>query len=231
MLLTIRGPIIFEAVFNPKIRLICEDWDDLILHEFHDPGVATNILRYIAEIPAFQERGRNMKVNASADDSLISELYDRLLVLRLTLDKARRGLQEFEKTEYEPGLLHLTYQRMYGLAMMPTLLYNCMLRGLNAAIELQSEAELMVHETIQLAQKSHVYRPLGASYICLCLVLAIAASTNCEDRLQAEDLLGDYCRDFPGLQTMCEATVLNKTTRFLQLDYVQSAKEVWTQCG
>lgn len=162
-----------------------------------------------------------------ADDSLLGELYDRLLVLRLTLDKARTALEEFEKTEYEPGLLHLTYQRIYGLSMMPVLIYNCMLQALSAiSPDLQLEAAALIQETILLAQRSHIYRPLGASYVCLCLVLAFTASTNPQDRQATEDLLRDYAGDFPGVHHVCRTTVLDKTSRYLQLETVELLKEM-----
>ena len=198
---------------------MCEDWDDLFTHEFSDPGPVNRIIRFIADVPGFQERGRNVKFHGTKDDSLMLELYDRLVALRFILEKWTTALKDFEKTEYEPGLLHLSYQRMYGLTLMPVLIYNCMLQGLNSdSWDLKSEAARLIQETVELAQQSHIYRPLGASYVCICLILAFAASTNEEERQQTGDLLRDYCCDFPGLQAVCKDTALDKTSRLLQLD-------------
>ena len=195
------------------------EWNDIIVQDLQGHLPEQKICLTIAEVPSLLRRGRKSKLYGIPDDTLVDELLQRLDELRPMLNKFRTRLNDFESTPFEPGLTHIYFQRIYGLALMPILVLHVMLQGLYATDDqLDEEIESLVKETIVLADKSHIYRPFGASYIVLCLVLALSASHNPDDRDTALLQLQEYCCDFPALRRVWRNQALHRVTQHLRMD-------------
>ena len=76
------------------------------------------------------------------------------------------------------------------------------LNGILAATELENERELQAEYNVlfeymeTVAESSQVFRPLGASYMPMCIASAHAMTKNLARRRRAEELLEDFQSDF-----------------------------------
>lgn len=104
--------------------------------------------------------------------------------------------------------LYAHWQRTYGLALTITMFFNCFLRSLtflsHQADTLEFEAVDLVAETIAVAEDAVIFRPLGSSYIVLCLVAAWSCAANPEVKMLIAELLEDYLSDYPRRQEHTE---------------------------
>jgi len=58
LLLSLRGPILFEALVNPRIRLSPEEWKTLVESELDEGTPEGQMMRCLAKAPDIMQRGR-----------------------------------------------------------------------------------------------------------------------------------------------------------------------------
>jgi hypothetical protein len=94
-------------------------------------------------------------------------------------------------------LLSVHYDRIYGIGLVITLFFNCMLQALGIhADAVQADAYHFTEEILMLAEISEDLRPVGSGYLIICLTTAWAASRDVQQRGRVLGWLGDYQRDF-----------------------------------
>lgn len=102
---------------------------------------------------------------------------------------------------------HANCQRTYGITLAGVMILNCILRCYDPAdAALVDEAWYLMREVTKLADDAKPYRPLGASFIGLCLTCVHAAAPDDEMKLEAERIMDDYyngCLLARGLSTSC----------------------------
>jgi hypothetical protein len=105
--------------------------------------------------------------------------------------------------QYPTQQLHSRYQVVYGMLLTLAMMLNTILRAFDPddVILIQESVTLPV-DIITLARYAVPYRPLGASYIPLCLVAAWAATDNPLERVEVEVMLAEYQTDFASANWM-----------------------------
>lgn len=94
-------------------------------------------------------------------------------------------------------LTYSHYQRTYRFRLAITLFYNCMLSALGAVDGVISfDASYLGEEVLALAERSSMYRPIGAGYLIVCLTAAWAATPDQQLRTRLMGSLFDYNADF-----------------------------------
>ena len=89
------------------------------------------------------------------------------------------------------------YDRIYGIGLVITLFFNCMLQALGIHRDaVEADACYFTEEILMLAESSEDIRPVGSGYLIICLTTAWAASTDVEQRGRVVSWLCDYQRDF-----------------------------------
>jgi len=89
------------------------------------------------------------------------------------------------------------FQRSYAIGLTVGLIINCMLCTLCPDDEsLPVQAEHFVREIIDLSEGAEIYRPLGASYMSLCLMVAWVSTNDHASKLHVEQELEKYMQDF-----------------------------------
>lgn len=94
-------------------------------------------------------------------------------------------------------LLTVHYDRIYGIGLVITLFFNCMLQALGIHRDaVQADAYYFTEEILMLVEISEDLRPIGSAYLIIALTAAWAASTDIEQRGRVFAWLCDYQRDF-----------------------------------
>jgi hypothetical protein len=93
--------------------------------------------------------------------------------------------------------IRLQYQVSFGLLLACALMYNGYLCAFGADDgHMVEEAKTMANDAIKLAHNASQYRPLGASFIPLCLIPAWAATDDIEIQQRVIEALKIYQDDF-----------------------------------
>lgn len=207
LLLTLRGPVLFEALVNTRISFTPEEWGRLVENELDDATPEGLMIRCLARAPNLMQRGRTALREQAGLQMLISETRHQYQILTAILSGLRDRLDALpelssgDSSQFVTGRTraHAHYQRTYGLGLAMCIIFNCVLTALGADdAGLDTESTRFCEDVLELADKAAVYRPLGASYITLCLMAAWCGSKDEATKAAVESALLDYQTDLPG---------------------------------
>jgi hypothetical protein len=159
------------------------------------------VIRCLAPVPDIIQRGKRDMLGRG--DGLVElreetrSLYEKL---RATLNQLRARWNAIDAPGGTNGYsstvalqLHAHYQRTYGLGLIIGIIINCVLGAFDFEdSNLMLESTSFSKEILALAEQAARYRPLGASYMVLCLMAAWIGTTDKSLRSLVERLLGDY---------------------------------------
>lgn len=159
----------------------------------------------------------------------ISATYSRLRIAcgggrrLLASAKERMTVDTDGRVAHYAALRGLTQtQACYALLLAMAITLNLTLHALlQASLTLEEELGSLCNEVENLAQQTSQYRPLGSSYMPLCVVPAWVATTDHVQREYFERLLRDYDSDFAIARWA--AVAINAQKRFERLGSVQLA--------
>ena len=164
------------------------------------------IMRCLAWAPDLMQRGRTALREQIDLQMLISETRQQYMVLKVALKDLNDRLNTVQGLSFgsDPHAAtlftrtHSHYQRSYGLCLVICILFNRILKALDANhTGLDEESMRLCEDVLELSQQAAMYRPLGASYIALYLFAAWCGSTDEATRARVEKSLIDYRTDFP----------------------------------
>lgn len=93
--------------------------------------------------------------------------------------------------------VYSNYQRTYGIGLVITLFFNCMLSAMGAHDPMTVfDGTYLAEEVLTLAACSQIYRPIGSGYLLICLSAAWAAAPDPDLRGRVFEVLMDYHDDF-----------------------------------
>lgn len=167
-------------------------------------------------------------------DPHITEIGAAYCKLREDVQECRLHLDQLPSTESESfssvAVLHKSQvQAGHSLTLSSLSILNALLRAYNPENpalreETTSYCEKILHE----AKVASCYRPLGAGYIALCLVVALATSDDPEQIERIEEMLEDYQTDFKYTGWKKRAELLKRTLEYHQLQ-VKSCGRIGNQ--
>ncbi|KAL7946766.1 hypothetical protein V8C42DRAFT_318742 [Trichoderma barbatum] len=199
---TLYVPVIIEAIFNPKIRL--SPWFSKLRRRAFGPTAplsssAKNMLslelRNLVHLPDLIRDPAMHKYD-------IAIAYDRM---RVEIPLLKGGLELADALASETptsatAKIRIQYQVSLGLLMGCALVFNGYLRAFGEDDgNMIEEANAMANDAIKLAHDASPYRPLGASFIPLCLIPGWAASDDVEIQQRVIEALEIYQDDFSPL--------------------------------
>ncbi|CAL8577473.1 hypothetical protein XPA_003301 [Xanthoria parietina] len=203
LMLTLRGPVVFEALLTDNIQLSSHDWKMLIggfPASIHD-HVDGQWFACIAHVPDLIERSKAALIMHEPPSlNLLSlELEVRALLedIRPIITKSRDRWDSFDATAV-PGVLsnHLQahYPRSLAMALGAGIILNCMLSGLEGASSTAvcEESVLWSEEIVQLAEICRIYRPLGSLAMFIVLRMAWCGAACAEAKGRIEAMLFEY---------------------------------------
>jgi hypothetical protein len=232
---------VLEAIFNPSVDL--EPWvHDLVnqwqlselggdLHgpqqrEEDDMGpIASLFLRNLIRLPAIV---RDPETHLSQAISYYLLATRNLKTLQHHINRLSRVLSSKVTTHITNPPLQLrllvVYQTAYGILLALTILLNAILRAFddfNPTVI--GEASYLPEQVITLAEQVSAYRPLGASYMPLALMVAWAATTIPEQRQKLGMYLVEWQGDF-GADYIAGALWMERMLEALRL------RQTWPGC-
>lgn len=215
---------LFEGILNHKIDFSPREWQMLVNVNSQGDTPEDQMMRCLAHLREFLYLRRN---SGSGQDELLDHTLDLRSHYQEMKDIStgqRERLHVLEKgssTVPEIPLstrVHSACQAAYGVGLVIAIVYNCVLSALFPEDgELASDSAGFIADVLALARDAWKYRPLGSSYIALCLGAAWVGTTSDSMRLAVETAWEGYGRDFiPGLQKP-PFTELEWTSRQLRL--------------
>ncbi|KEF60824.1 uncharacterized protein A1O9_02386 [Exophiala aquamarina CBS 119918] len=219
MILSLRGPILFEGLFNRKIRFRNDEWDHLIKNRLENVTDVGKMLCCLARVPEIAERrhraltnGEEYQFSDLRNES--AEIYDVSVNIsknlqQLYMDAGSKatdssGTKCRSVCSPRDWILYANYQRLYGLSLFTVCFLNCLLRSFTSSNETQAglcvEVAYYTNEIITLAHESDAFRPLGSSYLILCLFIAWLSGPDNRTREQIIELWEGCCSDVPSIK-------------------------------
>ncbi|KAA8642880.1 uncharacterized protein ATNIH1004_009639 [Aspergillus tanneri] len=222
MLLTFSIIAIFESTFNPNIQL--EPW----LGKLAERIFSTRPQRMHPYPSLHLQNFANISTYVREPEFHVFEIesaYKTMLVdlpkLRRLVDKTTGEIAAAEAVGSSPiTLLRLLtrYQAMYGMLLAFAIILNRMLREFDPDdVVILQNSGCLFDQLMSLAHEACRHRPIGASYMPLCLVAAWAASTDASQRVQAEAMIADYQSDFKEVRWLEMAVWLARKLDTLRL--------------
>ncbi|KAL2831299.1 hypothetical protein BJY01DRAFT_226708 [Aspergillus pseudoustus] len=203
LLLSLRGPVLFEGLFNPNIQFSAEEWKELVENELDTGTPEGKMLANLARVPEILNRVRtntNGLVGLLKIQIDMKEIYTKT---RAICDEFATELAAIEANKsanplgLPPMMLHAHIQRMYGLCITITLYMNYTLTAIRTVDHsLATDATFLAFEILDIAEKAAKYRPFGAAYVTMGLVAALMTVNNEALRTLLRASIVDYQRDF-----------------------------------
>ena len=207
VLISLRGPILMQALLDPKIQFEYDEWIDLMMKYQGVKGHEGAIMRGWAEMPWLMDRGRvALKTGDEAQRLVLAEQalrdYGRICA---ALSYFKEKYLEFQGEKPIPGQTsdsrkrkHNALQRLYGLALIITLISNCIAQALEPGdAELLEEGKALCDDTFILAEEAAMYRPLASSFIILACYAAWVAVRDQKTRDLVREKMVEYMSDWP----------------------------------
>lgn len=190
---------ILESISNPRVRMEATFWEKLLAMTQGSSTApsdtksrpTTNIFT-LAKFPDFI---RN-------PDSCVSEIAATYLQLRSDSQRMRQYLDDWSPTQTVDWssvtlIQRSRYQAGYCLVITLGLILNALLRAFDPSNHmLATESAFYCDQIIDEAELASCYRPLGAAYMALCLVIALAVVEDPAQHSRIEAILADYQTDF-----------------------------------
>lgn len=181
-----------------------EEWESLVDNEVNSKFREMQMLQLLAHAPHLIRRARQA-LGAGDDPTCVrGEMQSLYEQCKLNLSSLRIQFAAGEASDANrisetltSRILHAYYQRAYGIGLLITISFNCMisaLGGVDGTVVLDSTS--FAEEALALARRSAIYRPIGAAYQVLCLAAAWAVAPDPQLRLLIEAELKDYQSDF-----------------------------------
>ncbi|KAL4935332.1 hypothetical protein BDV06DRAFT_131025 [Aspergillus oleicola] len=206
LLLSLRGPVLFEGLFNPNINLTQQEWKELVVNELDSTAPEGMALRYLAEMPDILHRCRTNPDGLAGLLILQAEMKSLYTKTRTIVDLFGVELSEIENSTpgespnplgLSPTWLHAHIQRLYGLTIIIALYMNYALVAMKTNDpELTTDANYLAMEIINVAENALQYRPFGGSYVTLGLVAALMVVDDPKLQALLKGWLEDYREDF-----------------------------------
>jgi hypothetical protein len=228
LLLMLRGPVLFEAIVNPKIAFTPKEWTNLIEGPMMKASPGNGIVDCMVHAPDLIQRGTIARLEQSDLTPLILETSHQYQLLKIGLAE---HYDRYETVRYLPRYsitalatkIHCHYQRVYGLWLTVILAFNCIYKALDPNnVELELDSIRFCEEVLDLGDKAMIYRPLGSSWVMISLMAAWCSSSNETTKARLEMCLRDYLTDAIGLSNNVLAKELENLLRRLSLSDFES---------
>lgn len=231
---------VFESIFNPAVKMdnhiiaLIESWkigkirvryqnQDIKQDEESLGTIISLTLRSLTELSIMI---RNPLLHLSQLQSHYVQVLKDLEKTRHRISEAVTALSTAPRPRATKSVLnvklHILNQICHGLLLTIALVLNAILMVVDdVPLVLGLESLDLQREVLNLAEEASQYRPLGASYMPLCLMVVWASTSDTSLRNDAETALRYWQSDFPAADYMGGVKWLREHFRHLR------SKQVW----
>jgi hypothetical protein len=186
------------------------------------------MMRCLARVPDFMQRGKKLRKGESEDPELLHEVRTNYDTFKETLAELRGRITLVQENildaavESAPIMQALAiFQRSYALALAIGIILNAVLSAIDIKdTELASESTYFSLEILTLAEPAARYHPLGSSYMGLCLIAAWVGTSELPIKHDAEIAFREFRKGFPQgntVSTTALVKILDQTFQQLHL--------------
>ena len=195
----LTSPQLFESLHNSRITFTDQEWKTLIKNPLDGELPRGNVMSCFAHVPDLIRRGRIALQSNSNTDALIEETRIQYDQVKAMVDDMKEGYDSTKAPSTPFSVrIHAHAQRMLGLGLSIILVFHSVLNGLgDSDLSRQLESELHIDLVLDLAVHAIPFRPLGSSYVLLCLTAAWAATEDEVVRAMIIETYQVYQTDFP----------------------------------
>lgn len=206
LILSLRGPVLFEGLWNDQIEFTETQWKELVENHWDDDKRSEGILmRAMAKMPMYILRGRKVLRGECVDPTLAQEIdivYHQLIGAQNDLHKRLELLdKKLQCAGPEmPLLMEIkdSATRIYSFQFAVVMIAGCVLGVVDEFTpELQKMLNWCAEQTLSYVPFAQKWRPLGSSYMLLSLSMAWTATDDKELKQKLQDAYIDQHRDFP----------------------------------
>ncbi|KFY02305.1 hypothetical protein O988_02232 [Pseudogymnoascus sp. VKM F-3808] len=222
--LSLRGPVVFEGLFNPKIQFSPSEWKTLVDNHIDENTFPGKMMRYVSHVTSMIRHG-HLRKGDSNDQKAVDELrtnYQTLKAGLKTYEDYMDSLKPIDKDLRKIAFDAHTYQlveRFYSFGLTVGVILACVLSAFDTEDKgLISDMNSFANGIMALAHHARLFKPLGASYMQLCFQAAWVGTTDPLVRAEAEKEMAEYLADF-GTGYTIEQLVpeMEKISRHLRL--------------
>lgn len=238
---------VVEAIFNDRIILNEQEWEDLVVCHLNITDLDGPWLHALAQLPDIMHRARTHLQHNSLHGEALSQFANEIRDLRASLqpciDDARAALDEEDLgllANYtgDPSLeqtIHAIRSRRYGVILTAGMIINSLGKNFDTdtdpamgGFDYAGDSLFMALETLRLAAVARQYKPLGSMYMILCLSIACVATEDAFVNAAGRDLLREYRADFWMMPqpTALENELFWMKSRFMLMEQ-GTYEEVW----
>ncbi|KAL8842043.1 MAG: hypothetical protein Q9176_002981 [Flavoplaca citrina] len=202
LVLTLRGPVVFEALLTNNIQLSTREWKILSEGTFggHDNAPDVKWFMCITDVPDLIQRSKAALIlHEPPSLHLLSlELEVRALLdhIRPVITRLRDRFDNFDAKSFPEKLsdqLRAHYMRSLAMGLGVGIVLNCVLSGLEGTPTVVcDESVLWSDEIVRIAELAVVYRPLGSMAMLIALRMAWSGVWLRESKARIEELLKEY---------------------------------------
>ncbi|KAJ5577479.1 uncharacterized protein N7459_006443, partial [Penicillium hispanicum] len=215
VIVTLSVPVILEAIVNPRIHMDPGFWEMVtaFTKQSVSPDRDTSIPRStttLSTLAKFPEYIRN-------PDPYLPEIAAAYLHLRDDSWRMREYMMQWPASQMVSYssmsvMQQSRYQAGYTMVVSLSLILNTLLRAFDHGnAVLARESMFFCDEIPDQAELASCYRPLGAAYMALCLVVALSAVEHPQQRARVEAVMADYQTDFKEIRWRERALWLRTT--------------------
>ncbi|KAJ6127158.1 hypothetical protein N7523_002770 [Penicillium sp. IBT 18751x] len=208
LFLSMRGTVLFEGLFNNRIKLTPEEWTLLVKNDLDSHTPEGQMLGYLSQAPDLIRRSKEALQTGSDTTFVRDEVWAIYQNCKTTLSLLQLRASENIITELDitqiparqqplvRSIMYAHYERTYGLGLTISLFFNCVLGGLGAHDGGSLfDADYLAEEVLALADRSVIWRPVGAGYLILGFSAAWAATADPLLRARLLVAINDYGSD------------------------------------
>jgi hypothetical protein len=193
------------GVLSDRIQFSRREWDTIVVNDLDGSTPEGKMMCCLAQLPVIRQRKKKMLNGGYNDPNLLEETRANYQQMMGVLEEFRSRKVQMQKTIAAGTVtgpygrvMDAHYQRSYALGLSVSLIINFVAYAIepdNSDLPLQ--AEHFINEIISLSDGAEKFRPLGASYMLLCLMLAWAGTEDHSTKHSIEIELEKYIQDFP----------------------------------
>lgn len=206
LLLTLRGPVVFEGLWNDEIEFSESQWNELVENHWdNDQRPEGVLMRCTAKMPLYVLRGRKMLKGEAVDPTLVQEVsisYNQLLDARATIAKKLDEWQtKIDCAGAEVGVLlqiQDAIKRIDSFFLGVVIIAGCILGAVSEFTpELQATLNRCAAGIYAYVPWCQKLRPLGSCYMLLSLSMAYTGADDPDLKYKLQEAFLDLHRDFP----------------------------------
>lgn len=210
LLLSLRGPVVFEGLWNDEIEFTDPQWKQLVENQYDTDQRAEGVLmQALAKMPIYILRGRKVITGQCIDSTLaqeISNIYHQLIedqeMLRGRLENLDRKIECAGPEAKLLGELRDSATRIYSFQFAVIIIAGCVLGVVSGFTpELQRVLNWCAGKIYSYVPFCQQWRPLGSSYMLLAISMAWLATDNLDLRQKLENAYVEQHRDFPSMHS------------------------------